>query len=78
MRVKVWLTALFFGGVLIGTTAADPKVKPLKHHKDTAASHETVAVPEPSVLLLSGLGMAGVLVGGWYVRRRELVRKPQR
>jgi hypothetical protein len=69
MRLKVLLAAMFLGGILVGTSAADPDDKPFKDAEK--AERKAIAVPEPSAMLLSALGMGAVLVGGWVVRRRE-------
>ena len=73
MRLKVWLAAMFLGGILVGTSAADPDDKPFKDAEkaERKAERKAIAVPEPSAMLLSALGMGAVLVGGWVVRRRE-------
>ena len=72
MAFKVCLAALFLAGVLASPSAADPKHPKNKDWQDTSkASTKTVAVPEPSVLLLASLGMGSVLAGSWYVRRQK-------
>jgi hypothetical protein len=69
MRFNVALAMILVCGMLVGTSAADPDDKPFK---DAAkAERKAIAVPEPSAMLLSAIGMGAVLAGGWFVRRRE-------
>jgi hypothetical protein len=78
MRLKLLLASLVIGGIatggaaIAGTSDAGPKMKPTKEQRDAAkAERKAVPVPEPSGLLLSALGMGGLLIGGWYFRRRS-------
>jgi PEP-CTERM motif len=67
--IKVLATAaVLFVGMLAGTSFADPDDKPLKDAEK--AERKAVAVPEPSAVLLSALGIGGVLASAWYARRR--------
>ena len=60
------------GAATVHISAADRKINPTKEQRDAAKAERTVvAVPEPSVLLLSALGTCSVLVGGWYFRERD-------
>lgn len=65
-KIGLATTLFLFAGVL--ASSAEPKPK---HRQNQNVSRKSVAVPEPSVLLLASLGMGSVLAGSWYVRRRR-------